>query len=89
MAWQVEFGGKARKQLAEIDAGAARRILDFMRSRVAGSADPRRVGEALKGSRFGDLWRYRVGDYRVIVSIEDHALRVLVIQIGHRREVYR
>ena len=67
----------------------ARRILAFLRERVAVLDDPRSVGEALKGSSLGDFWKYRVGDYRVIAHIEDGALRILVLKVGNRREVYR
>ena len=67
----------------------ARRILAFLRERVAGLDDPRSVGEALKGSKLGEFWKYRVGDYRVIANIEDGALRILVLRVGNRREVYR
>ena len=59
------------------------------RDRVAVLDDPRSVGEALKGSKLGEFWKYRVGDYRVIANIEDGALRVLVLKEGNRREVYR
>ena len=61
----------------------------FLRDRVAGLDDPRSIGEALKGSRLGEFWKYRVGDYRIISCIEDGALRILVVKIGNRREVYR
>ncbi|MBI4829843.1 MAG: type II toxin-antitoxin system RelE/ParE family toxin, partial [Nitrospinae bacterium] len=57
--------------------------------RVAVSSDPRHHGEPLKGSRFDRLWRYRVGDYRVICQIRDAALVILVVRIGHRKQVYR
>jgi mRNA interferase RelE/StbE len=53
------------------------------------SMNPRSIGEALKGSKLGAFWKYRVGDYRIIASIEDDVLRVLVVRIGHRGEVYR
>jgi mRNA interferase RelE/StbE len=59
-----------------------------MEERVAADDDPRRLGKALKGP-LGDLWRYRVGDFRVICEIRDGVLTVLVLQIGNRREVYR
>ena len=61
----------------------------FLRERVAPLDDPRSVGEALKGSKLGDFWKYGVGDYRVIAHIEDGALRILVLEVGNRREVYR
>ncbi len=51
--------------------------------------DPRSLGQALKGERFGEFWKYRVGDYRVIARIEDQQLLILVIRIGHRSAVYK
>jgi mRNA interferase RelE/StbE len=56
---------------------------------VASLENPRSIGDALKGTEFGDLWKYRVGDYRIIASIEDKLVRILVVRIGNRREVYR
>lgn len=72
-----------------MDRQIARRIVDFMDERIAGQADPRSSGKALTGPLLGAYWRYRVGDYRIICSIQDGALCVLVIEIGNRREVYR
>ena len=88
MAWAIEYAETAKKQLRKLDRAAARRIVDFMDERVARSDDPRGIGKALKGP-LGDLWRYRVGDFRVICDIQDKVLTVLVLQIGNRREVYR
>ena len=88
MAWTIEYAETARKQLRKLDKAVARRIADFMDERVAPSNDPRATGKALKGP-LGDLWRYRVGDYRVICDIQDKRLTVLVLQVGNRREVYR
>lgn len=87
MAWRIEFDEAAVKELAKLDRQVARRIVKFLRERV--NEDPRSVGEALKGSTLGAFWKYRVGDYRIIASIEDGALRVLVVRVGNRREVYR
>ena len=89
MAWRIEFEDAALKELAKLDKPVARRILAFLRERVAVLDDPRSVGEALKGSKLGEFWKYRVGDYRIVASIEDGALRVLVVRVGNRREVYR
>jgi mRNA interferase RelE/StbE len=89
MAWNVELSNLARRNLADLDRQAAIRILTFLNQRVAQLADPRSIGEALKGSKLGTLWKYRVGNYRLICDIQDSALRVLVVQIGNRREVYR
>lgn len=88
MAWTIDYTGTARKQLLKLDKQTARRIVDFMDSRVASVDDPRSTGKALSGP-LGGFWRYRVGDCRVICDIQDGALRVLVVDIGHRREVYR
>ncbi len=88
MAWTIEYAETAKKQLKKLDKATARRILDFMDDRVAPSEDPRKTGKALKGP-LGELWRYRVGDYRIICDIQDGMLTVLVLQVGNRREVYR
>jgi len=89
MAWRIEFDPAAERELRKLDPQVAKRILKFLRERVANLEDPRSIGEALKGSRLGEFWKYRVGDYRIISSIEDGALRILVLRIGNRREVYR
>jgi len=89
MAWQVELSSLARKNLDELDPQHARRILAFLHERVSALDDPRSIGEALKGSKLGAFWKYRVGDWRIIASIEDGTLRILVVRIGNRKEVYR
>lgn len=72
-----------------MDKPVAARIRSFLRGRLAELEDPRSIGEALKGSSLGDFWKYRVGDYRIVAQIEDGALRILVVTLGNRREVYR
>ncbi len=89
MDWQVSFDPAAERELKKLDPQIARRILKFLFERVAMAADPRRLGAALKGSRLGEFWKYRIGDYRAIVRIEDRVMLVLVVRIGNRREVYR
>lgn len=89
MAWLIEFDDAALKELAKLDKPVARRIVAFLRERVAVLDDPRSIGEALKGSKLGEFWKYRVGDYRIITNIEDGVMRILVLKIGNRREVYR
>ena len=89
MAWKIELARGVESELRKMDRQAAKRILRFLHDRVAMLEDPRSIGEALKGSRFGELWKYRVGDYRVISHIKDDALLILVVKVGHRREVYR
>lgn len=89
MAWTIEFDDRARKDLDKLDRSVTRRIAKFLIERVGALDDPRTLGEALHGGRFGDFWKYRVGDYRAICRLEDAKLVVFVVQIGHRREVYR
>ena len=89
MAWQIEFSDTASKQLAKLDKPVAKRIRDFLRERVAVLNNPRSIGDALKGSEFGELWRYRVGDWRLICKIEDQRIMITVVRLGNRREVYK
>ncbi|HVY22551.1 MAG TPA: type II toxin-antitoxin system RelE/ParE family toxin [Steroidobacteraceae bacterium] len=89
MAWKIELSSLAEKNLAKLDPQIARRILIFLRDRVAPLRDPRGIGEALKGATLGEYWKYRVGDYRIIAHIEDKALRVLVVRIGNRKDIYK
>ena len=89
MAWVVRLSETAERQLAKLDKPIAKRIYSFLRERVATLEDPRSIGESLTGSRFGELWKYRQGDYRIVASIEDDVVQILVVKIGHRREVYR
>lgn len=89
MASRVEIERAALKELDALDRPVRERILRFLAERLAPLDDPRSVGEALKGAALGELWKYRVGDYRIIASIRDEALVVVVVRIGHRREVYR
>jgi mRNA interferase RelE/StbE len=89
MAWSIKFGPRAERQMEQLDPQIARRIFRFLRERIAHLENPRSIGEALKGSELGDLWKYRVGDYRVIASIEDQKVQILIVRIGNRREVYR
>lgn len=87
-AWRVEFDRAAARELRKLGAEAERAVLRYLRKRIAGSNDPRRLGHALTGALKG-LWRYRVGDYRIVAAIEDDRFVVLVVRVGHRREVYR
>jgi mRNA interferase RelE/StbE len=89
MAWRIEFTRQAEKDLKALDQGTARRIVDFMLNRVSSLPDPRQLGAPLKGSELGEFWRYRVGDYRILARIEDRVVTIFVVEIGHRREIYR
>jgi mRNA interferase RelE/StbE len=88
LAWRIDLTETATKQLLKLDKVEAKRVTTFLRQRLAALDDPRSTGKALTGP-LGDLWSYRVGDYRIICEIQDEVLRVLVVKIGNRREVYR
>ncbi len=88
MAWKIEIDPAAVRELNKLDPQIFRRIIKFLQERLALLDDPRSIGEALKGSTMGEFWKYRVGDYRIISSIEDKAMCILVVRIGNRREVY-
>jgi mRNA interferase RelE/StbE len=89
MAWRVELSADVDRELAKLDPQQRKRILKFLSERVARLDNPRSIGQALHGSRLGEFWKYRVGDYRLICKIEDDRLVVLVLRVGHRREIYR
>lgn len=89
MVWKIELNPSSDRELSKLDPQTSRRILSFLYKRVAVLEDPRSLGDALKGSRLDTFWKYRVGDYRIICHIEDEIVRILVIKIGNRREVYR
>ncbi|MGA7685229.1 MAG: type II toxin-antitoxin system RelE/ParE family toxin [Terriglobales bacterium] len=86
--WKIEFDPAARRELNKLDPAISRRILKFLLERVANLDDPRRIGERLQG-QLHHLWKYRVGDYRILCSFKQDILVVLVLEIGHRREVYK
>jgi mRNA interferase RelE/StbE len=88
LVWQIEFDPAAKKELKKLDPQIVKRILHFF-SRLAKHKDPRELGEALKGSKLGEFWKYRVGDYRIIASIQDKTVCILVLRIGDRKEVYK
>ena len=89
MTWRIDFAESVAKQLRKLDPAVARRLVEFLRERVAPLADPRSLGAALKGDELGRFWKYRVGDYRIIAEIRDREIRIVVVRVGHRREVYR
>lgn len=89
MGYRIEFDPRAAKELEGLDREVARRILRFLRERVAALEDPRSLGEPLRGPELGRFWKYRVGDYRLICHIRDWEATILVVRVGHRRDVYR
>jgi mRNA interferase RelE/StbE len=89
MAWSVEFHPYAKRELDKLDPQNERRIRKFLHERVATLEDPRIIGKALQGAQLREYWRYRVGDHRLICELIDNRLVVLVLRVGHRKEIYR
>jgi mRNA interferase RelE/StbE len=89
MAWTIEFSELANKQIDKLDPVVARRILHFLQTRVLPADDPTSFATRLKGPENDGRWRYRVGDFRIIVSFDKNIVTIYVIEIGHRREIYR
>ena len=87
MTWKIEFDDAAAKELRKLDRHAQKEILGYLRQRIATDQDPRRFGKPLSGD-LANLWRYRVRDYRIICDIQDQRVTVLVLRVGHRKNVY-
>lgn len=87
MAWRVEFTESAGKQLSRLDRKAQADIFRYLEQRIATDENPRRLGDPLRKELSG-LWKYRIGDYRVVCDIQDEKVLVLVLRVGHRSKVY-
>lgn len=87
MKWEIEYTATAQKGLLSLDRGAAKRIKKYLDERIATAENPRRFGKGLSSNLAG-LWRYRIGDYRIIVDIQDDKIVVLVLAVGHRNSIY-
>lgn len=88
MAWTINISATAVKQLKKLDKTAQKRIVSFLHTKIEVTHNPRQQGKALKGDK-GGLWRYRLGDYRIICQIQDEIITLLVLEVGHYKEVYR
>jgi mRNA interferase RelE/StbE len=86
--WRVEIKQTAAKQIQKLDRQAQQSIVKFLRERLQGTGNPRQWGKPLHGDK-GGLWRYRVADYRIICDIQDERITVLVVDVGHRKDIYR
>jgi mRNA interferase RelE/StbE len=89
MAWRIELLPEAARELRTLDASPRKRILLFLRDRLAPRKNPRSLGEPLRGPTLGKYWKYRVGDYRIVCDLRDDRIVIVVVRIGHRRDVYR
>ena len=88
MSWIIEYTRTAETQLRKLDKQVSRRILDYLDDKISGLDNPRTRRKSLSGP-LGELWRYRIGDYRVICEIQDNIMRVLIVEVGHRKQVYK
>jgi mRNA interferase RelE/StbE len=88
LAWKIEFVPAAAKELKKLGRTEAARIITTLETRIAVLDDPRRLGSALTGE-LGGLWRWRIGDYRVVARIEDNRITILIVRVAHPRDVYR
>ena len=89
MVWTVEYATSVRKSVRKLAPEARTRIRNYIEGRLASLDDPRQLGVPLRGTQFADLWRFRVGDYRIIAHLEHARFIILVLAVGHRSEVYR
>lgn len=87
MNYRVEFSVRSMKQLKKLDKQTAAILLGWIRKNLEGCENPRQHGKGLTANRSGQ-WRYRIGDYRVIAEIDDGRIVILVLEIGHRRDIY-
>jgi len=87
LAWNIEFTSTAVKQLKKLDKKWQSTIVDYLDEQVSSLENPRVKGKGLLGDKQG-LWRYRIGNYRVICNIEDERLVIVALTIGHRKDVY-
>lgn len=87
MSWSIAFIESAQKSFLKLDQTIQKRIIHFLEGQILSTQDPYRQGKALKG-KMKNLWRYRISDYRVICKIDNQKLVILVVDVGHRREIY-
>ena len=87
MVYSVDYTKSAYKDLKKLDSQTRKLILSWIEKNLVNCSDPRIHGKALRGN-LRDEWRYRVGDYRILANIQDDKILILVLKIGHRREIY-
>lgn len=87
MPYSVDYTKRAARELRKMDRAVRARLYGWIDRHLAGCEDPRRHGGPLTGGRLGQ-WRYRVGDYRIIAEIHDDKVLIMVMTVGHRRDVY-
>jgi mRNA interferase RelE/StbE len=88
LVWTIELTRTAERQIKKLDSPAQKSIVRFLRERLKSAKNPRQWGKPLQGDKRG-LWRYRIGDFRLICDIQDERITVLVLEVAHRKDVYR
>ncbi|MCT4634307.1 MAG: type II toxin-antitoxin system RelE/ParE family toxin [Firmicutes bacterium] len=88
MKYQVEFSQHALKQLKKLDKYTASIIISYVKKKLLNTDNPRQFGKALQGNH-SDKWRYRVGNYRLLAKIEDEKILIIIVEIGHRKDIYK
>lgn len=88
MAWQINFNEIVEKKLSKLGATASKQIIEYLKTTVAISTNPYEHGKQLKGNLRG-YWRYRTGDYRIICKIENDIITIFVVDVGHRKHIYK
>ena len=89
MPWTIEYNKKTRKSLKRLSSTEKIRIEGFLHERLAKYENPRLLGKPMTGEQYKDVWRYRVGSYRILVEFKVDIMIILVVEVGHRRQVYR
>lgn len=85
LAWTIEWDIRAQKEFKKLDRSIQKKILTFFTKKISPLENPRVFGKSLSYDKFG-LWRYRVGDFRVICQLNDDTVKIIVVRIGHRKE---
>ena len=88
MIYELKYEAKAVRQIRKLDPATRKLIKSWIEKNLLNTTDPRQHGKALTGT-LGQYWRYRVGDYRILAEINDTEIVIIIIEIGHRREIYR
>jgi mRNA interferase RelE/StbE len=88
LVWTIEITRTAEKQIKKLNGPSQKSIVRFLRERLKSADNPRQWGKPLHADKRG-LWRYRVGDYRLICDIQDERITVLVLEVAHRKDIYR
>jgi mRNA interferase RelE/StbE len=86
--WKIKYLKSLKKSFNNLDSQTKEKIIDFLENKIANMENPRQFGKALKGN-FSELWRYRLGNYRIVCEIQDNALVILVVRLGHRKVIYK